>query len=61
MGRVAKSHGIKGEVVVEVRTDDPDERFAPGSVLHGRARRDDSTTDYTVEAARSIPGGFCCV
>ncbi|WP_328809677.1 ribosome maturation factor RimM [Rhodococcus sp. NBC_00294] len=56
VGRVAKSHGIKGEVVVEVRTDDPDERFAPGSVLHGRARRDDSTTDYTVEAAREHSG-----
>jgi 16S rRNA processing protein RimM len=33
VGRVARPHGIRGEVTVEVRTDDPDLRFAPGSVL----------------------------
>ena len=31
VGRVAKAHGVTGEVVVEVRTDDPDDRFAPGT------------------------------
>ncbi len=31
VGRVVKAHGITGEVVVEIRTDDPDTRFAPGS------------------------------
>ncbi|MGA9873615.1 MAG: ribosome maturation factor RimM, partial [Rhodococcus sp. (in: high G+C Gram-positive bacteria)] len=36
VGRVARSHGVKGEVVVEVRTDEPDERFAVGAVLQGR-------------------------
>lgn len=56
IGRVAKSHGIKGEVVVEVRTDDPDERFAPGTVLKGRSRRATVTSDYTVEAARDHSG-----
>lgn len=33
VGRVGKPHGIRGEVTVEVRTDDPDARFAPGSSL----------------------------
>ena len=33
VGRIGKAHGIKGEVTVEVRTDDPDARFAPGSAL----------------------------
>jgi 16S rRNA processing protein RimM len=33
VGRVARSHGIRGEVVVQVHTDDPDLRFAAGSVL----------------------------
>jgi 16S rRNA processing protein RimM len=33
VGRVGRSHGIRGEVTVEVRTDDPDSRFAPGSRL----------------------------
>ncbi|HEY6748671.1 MAG TPA: ribosome maturation factor RimM [Mycobacteriales bacterium] len=33
VGRVGKPHGINGAVTVEVRTDDPDARFAPGSSL----------------------------
>jgi 16S rRNA processing protein RimM len=30
---VVRPHGIRGEVAVEVRTDDPGQRFATGSVL----------------------------
>lgn len=57
IGRVAKSHGVKGEVVVEVRTDDPDDRFAVGSVLRGRKPRGQTdTVSYTVEAARDHSG-----
>lgn len=33
VGRVGHAHGVKGEVSVEVRTDDPDRRYAAGSVL----------------------------
>lgn len=33
VGRIGRPHGIRGEVTVEVLTDDPDARFAPGSVL----------------------------
>ena len=33
VGRIGRPHGIRGEVTVEVRTDAPDARFAPGSVL----------------------------
>jgi len=33
VGRVARAHGIGGEVAVDVRTDDPDGRFALGQVL----------------------------
>jgi 16S rRNA processing protein RimM len=33
VGRIGKAHGIKGEATVEVRTDDPELRFAPGAVL----------------------------
>jgi 16S rRNA processing protein RimM len=33
VGRIGKAHGVKGEATVEVRTDDPDLRFAPGAVL----------------------------
>ncbi|MBY6411135.1 ribosome maturation factor RimM [Rhodococcus sp. BP-252] len=56
-GRVVKSHGIRGEVVVEVRTDEPDDRFAVGSVIRGRKPRDTTgEVDYTVEAAREHSG-----
>ena len=33
VGRIGRPHGIRGEVTVESRTDEPDERFAPGAVL----------------------------
>lgn len=33
IGRVGRAHGIRGDVAVEVRTDDPDTRFEAGSVL----------------------------
>lgn len=33
VGRILRAHGIKGEAVVEVRTDDPAERFVPGAVF----------------------------
>jgi 16S rRNA processing protein RimM len=50
VGRVGRPQGIKGEVTVEVRTDSPEERFAPGSVL-----LTESGT-VTVEAARDHSG-----
>lgn len=33
VGRIGKPHGLRGEVTVDVRTDEPERRFAPGSVL----------------------------
>ena len=33
VGRIGKAHGVKGEATIEVRTDDPELRFAPGAVL----------------------------
>lgn len=33
VGRVIRPHGIRGELTVDVRTDDPGERFAVGRVL----------------------------
>ncbi len=38
VGRVVKAHGVTGEVVVDVRTDDPETRFAPGTSLRARAK-----------------------
>ena len=36
VGRIGRAHGVKGEVSVEVRTDEPARRFADGSVLGTR-------------------------
>ena len=33
VGRIGRPHGLRGEVTVQVTTDDPDERFASGAVL----------------------------
>jgi 16S rRNA processing protein RimM len=33
VGRIGRPHGIRGDIVVEVRTDDPELRFSAGSVL----------------------------
>ncbi|MBI1351662.1 MAG: ribosome maturation factor RimM [Actinomycetales bacterium] len=33
VGRIGRPHGIRGEVTVEPRTDEPEDRFAPGAVL----------------------------
>lgn len=56
VGRVAKSHGVRGELVVEVRTDEPEARFAPGSTLRGRLARSKEVREFTVESAREHSG-----
>jgi 16S rRNA processing protein RimM len=33
VGRIGRAHGVGGELVVSVRTDDPQSRFADGAVL----------------------------
>jgi 16S rRNA processing protein RimM len=33
VGKVGRPHGVRGDVSVEVRTDEPERRFAPGTVL----------------------------
>jgi 16S rRNA processing protein RimM len=56
VGRVAKAHGVTGEVVVEVRTDDPETRFAPGTALRARAPKGGPERTYVVESARAHGG-----
>jgi 16S rRNA processing protein RimM len=36
VGRIGRAHGIRGEVAVEPRTDEPERRFAAGAVLDTR-------------------------
>jgi len=54
VGRIGKPHGIRGEVTVEVRTDEPDRRFADGATVraerpHGQAA---PWSTLTVEGTR---------
>ncbi len=51
VGRVAKAHGVTGELVVEVRTDDPELRFVPGAILRAKAS-DHRERNYVVAAVR---------
>ncbi len=36
VGRIGKPHGIRGEVTIDVRTDEPERRFAPGTTLRAQ-------------------------
>ncbi len=56
VGRVVKAHGITGELVVEVRTDDPDMRFAPGARLRAQPARGGARRECVVESAREHSG-----
>lgn len=53
VGRIGHAHGVKGEVSVEVRTDDPDRRYADGSVL---ATDPPERGPLTVESVRAHHG-----
>ncbi|SDC65333.1 ribosome maturation factor RimM [Actinokineospora iranica] len=55
VGRVAKAHGITGELAVDVRTDSPERRFALGARVTARPR-DGVERTLTVEAARKHSG-----
>lgn len=56
VGRVVRAHGIAGEVVVDVRTDDPDARFATGATLRGRPAKGQAERDYVIESVREHGG-----
>ena len=48
VGRIGRAHGIRGELTVEPRTDEPDRRFLDGMVL----REEAGTRALTVEGVR---------
>ncbi|MFJ6993197.1 ribosome maturation factor RimM [Streptomyces sp. NPDC003090] len=53
VARIGRAHGIKGEVTVEVRTDEPELRLAPGAVL---ATDPASAGPLTIESGRVHSG-----
>lgn len=48
VGRIGKPHGIRGEVTIEVRTDEPDLRFAAGSLVFAEG----TNRKFKVESTR---------
>lgn len=52
VGRIAKAHGITGELVVDIRTDDPDERFCVGQRLRLKNSRTGIDRDVVVVSVR---------
>ena len=38
VGKIGRAHGIRGDVAIDVRTDEPERRFAAGTVVHDAAR-----------------------
>lgn len=53
VGRIGRAHGIKGEVTVEVRTDEPELRLAPGATL---ATEPPETGPLTIDTGRVHSG-----
>jgi 16S rRNA processing protein RimM len=61
VGRVRKAHGIRGDLVVEPITDEPDAVFAPGRrVIAGTASGDPAKNnpELHVESASPFKGGY---
>jgi 16S rRNA processing protein RimM len=56
VGRIARAHGIRGQVIVNLETDFPDQRFRPGAELFiNRAGRIEAITIATVRFQRDRP------
>ncbi|MEV7328688.1 ribosome maturation factor RimM [Micromonospora sp. NPDC093244] len=56
VGRIGKPHGVRGEVTVEVRTDEPEARFAPGTVLRTEPGATPPTATPRSTVLRTEPG-----
>jgi 16S rRNA processing protein RimM len=64
VGQIVRPHGVRGEVGVDVRTDAPAERFAPGSVLitdPGHRAAPHVPAKLTVETVRPHQGRLLIV
>ena len=52
VGVIGRAHGVRGEVAVELHTDEPERRFAPGQVLRNEA----GGRPFTVQSVRDHSG-----
>ena len=53
VGRIGKPHGIRGEVTLDVRTDEPDRRFAAGTTMRAEAPAGADRRPATLTVARA--------
>ena len=58
VGRIVRPHGVHGEVVVDVRTDEPEARFVVGTTL---ATENGGPPSLTIEAVRPHQGRLLVV
>ncbi len=61
IGRVLKPHGVHGELVVDLRTDQPQQRFVPGAVVRGlmplaKGAASSVEREFTITAVRNHSG-----
>lgn len=54
VGRIGRPHGVRGAVSIEVRTDEPDRRFAVGSRLLTDSGREVVVTSATWHSGRLL-------
>ena len=52
VGVIWRPHGVRGEVAIELRIDEPERRFAPGQVL----RDESGVRPFTVQSVRDHSG-----
>lgn len=53
VGRIGKPHGLRGDVTIDVRTDEPDLRFAPGATLQAQRPGSTATHESTLTVSTS--------
>ncbi len=53
VGRIGRPHGLRGEVTVDVRSDEPGRRYADGAVLRAEAPRGSAFGHRTLTVART--------
>ena len=56
VGRIAKAHGVTGELVVDVRTDEPEARFAVGNRLRLKNFRSGFEREVVIASGRPHTG-----
>ncbi len=55
VGRIGRPHGVRGDVTVEIRTDEPERRFEPGTTLRAEPPRGSASGLTALRVVRVRP------